>query len=53
MKIFEGSICTDKVGSDCFFSFEVPDDATEEETEELAREAAFEFIDWEYHEAEK
>lgn len=48
MKVIEGSIATEKVGSRCGFRFEVPDDTTPEEIEELAREAAFDRVDWHY-----
>jgi len=48
MKRIQGSIATDKVGSRCHFDFEVDDDCTPEEIEELAREAAFERIEWGY-----
>jgi len=48
MKKFTGVICTNKVGSDCHFEFEVEDDATEEEIDEMAKEVAFESIDWYY-----
>lgn len=52
MRKFRGSISTDVVGSECQFDFEVEDDATEEEIEEVAQMAAFEFIDWYYKEIE-
>ena len=48
MKKFTGVIRTNKVGSDCHFEFEAEDDATEEEIDEIAREFAFESIDWHY-----
>ena len=50
MRYYEGSIMTNIIGSECDFEFEVEDDATEEEIEEAARDAAFNFIDWSYHE---
>lgn len=46
MRKFVGSIGTNKVGSEVSFEFEVPDDASDEEIEECAREAAFNCIDW-------
>lgn len=48
MKTIKGYISTNKVGSESKFEFEVEDNATPEEIEELAREAAFERIDWSY-----
>lgn len=48
MKQIKGSISTDKVGSRCEFEFEMDDDATAEEIEEAARDAAFEMIEWGY-----
>jgi len=51
MRKFKGVIRTNKVGSDCQFEFEVDDDATEGEIEEVARECAFELIDWHFTES--
>lgn len=48
MKKIKGYIATNKVGSTCEFEFEMDDDATLEEIEEAAREAAFDRIDWSY-----
>lgn len=48
MKRYTGVICTNKIGSGCSFEFEVEDDATDEEIEDAAREAAFENIDYWY-----
>jgi hypothetical protein len=48
MKKIKGSISTNKVGSSCEFEFEMHDDATPEEIEEAARDAAFDLIDWHY-----
>lgn len=53
MKKYTGYIETDKVGSTCNFEFEVENDATEEEIEEIAREEAFSLIEWSYEEAEE
>lgn len=52
MRKFTGEIYTSKVGSSCKFSFEIDDDdeISEEELEELAREAAFQYIDWNFSE---
>lgn len=50
MRKFRGAISTNVVGSERQFDFEVEDDATEEEIEEVAQMAAFEFIDWYYEE---
>lgn len=51
MRKFIASIATSKVGSQCDVEFEVDDDATEEQIEEAARDAAFEYIDWWWEEA--
>lgn len=50
MRKFIGEISTNKIGSECHFEFEVPDDATDEEIEEEARQAAFEKVEWHYNE---
>lgn len=50
MKQYRGSIKTDKVGSDCYFEFEAEDDASPEEIEAEARDAAFEKIEWYFEE---
>lgn len=50
MRIFKGKISTDKIGSACEFEFEVPDDATESQVQEAAREAAFEHVEWSFKE---
>ena len=52
MKKYTGYIETNKVGSTCNFEFEVEDDATEEAIEEIAKETAFNLIEWSYEEAE-
>lgn len=46
MKRIIGYVETNKVGSRCEFEIEIDDDTTEEETEQLAREAMFERIEW-------
>lgn len=48
MKLYKGYVATNKVGSDCDFEFEADDDATEDEIGELAREAMFEQIEWNF-----
>ena len=48
MKIIQGQIRTSKVGSACEFEFEVEDDATPDEIESMARDAAFDLIEWNY-----
>jgi hypothetical protein len=50
MRQFTGVIRTDKIGSECEFEFEVEDDATTEQIDAEAREAAFNFIEWSYAE---
>lgn len=52
---FEGRIGTNKVGSDCEFEFEVNEEdlpknkeKRREYIEEMAKDAAFQFIDWSY-----
>lgn len=50
MKTYKGSVSTNMVGSDCEFEFEAEDDATDEEIDELAREAMFNEIEWYYDE---
>lgn len=53
MRKFKGIISTNIVGSECEFEFEVEDDATEEDIEMEARDAAFNWISWEYDEIKK
>ncbi len=50
MRVFNGSIKTDKQGSDCEFTFEVEDAISTEQIYEEAREAAFNCIEWHYKE---
>lgn len=50
MRRFKGMIRTDNIGSECEFEFEVEDDATEEQIQKEAREAAFEYVQWHYKE---
>lgn len=51
-RIVKGRVETNKVGSMSEFEFEVDDDCTDEEIEELARDAMFEHIEWNYEVAE-
>ena len=39
-------IATDKVGSECTGYFDIESDATDDEIEEQAKEAAFERLEW-------
>lgn len=48
MKTITGYIATNKVGSSCEFEFEVEDDVTPEQIEEMAKDAAFNCIEWSY-----
>lgn len=48
MKTITGYIKTNKVGSTCEFDFEVDDDATDEDIEQMAQEAAFNLVEWDY-----
>lgn len=48
MKKFKGSIRLNLVGCVREFEFEVDDDVSEEEIEQIAREHAFEHVDWNY-----
>lgn len=50
MREFEGSVRTNIVGLECEFFFEVEDNATKEEIEEAAKEAVFNWIEWDYEE---
>jgi len=47
---FKGSIRTSIDGSQCAFEFEVDANATDEEIEQVARESAFDNIEWSYKE---
>lgn len=46
MKKVKVWVSTKKVGSRCDDSFEIEDNATEEEIEELAEEVMWEMVDW-------
>lgn len=46
---FVGRIKTDKEGSSCEFEFEVGSDASSEDIDKEAREAAFNHVEWSYH----
>ena len=50
MRNFTGTIRTNKIGSECEFEFKVEDDTTPENIEELAREQAFQLIEWNFEE---
>ena len=48
MRKVTGYIETSKVGSRCTFEFDVDDEASNKEIEELAKETAFEYMDWDF-----
>lgn len=48
MKTVKGYVRTNKVGSTCEFSFEVDDDCPRDDIEELAKEAMFDRIEWNF-----
>lgn len=50
MRTFKGVIRTDQQGSECEFEFEVEDDATEDQINAEARDAAFQHVEWNYKE---
>lgn len=51
MRLFRGTISTNVVGSGCVFEVEIDESITDEdEIEEICREEALNWIDWEYHE---
>jgi hypothetical protein len=50
MKQYTGTVSTNKVGSECRFWFEMPEDATEEEIEHEAFASAMERVEWNYKE---
>lgn len=50
MKQYRGYIQTDKIGPKCEFEFEAEDDATPEEIESEAKDAAFNLIEWSFEE---
>lgn len=52
MKKYKGVIRTNRVGSDCHFEFEVDDDTSQEEIDEIATEMAFEKIDFYYEQVD-
>lgn len=53
MRKFEGTVSVNLVGCVVKFEFEAEDDATEEQIEEIAREAAFAEVQWNYEECKK
>ena len=50
MRKFAGEIGVNLVGCRVRFEFEADDDATDDEIEAAAKEAAFDNIDWSYDE---
>ena len=50
MRKYVGFIATDVSGSRCEFSFEVADNASDDEIDDEARQAAFDRVEWGYHE---
>ena len=50
MRQFKGTIKTDVQGSEVEFDLEVEDDATQEQIEEEAKQAAFEYVHWHFEE---
>lgn len=50
MRTFTGTIKTDVDGSEVEFEFDVPDEATQEQIEEEAKQAAFDWVQWSYDE---
>jgi hypothetical protein len=50
MRTFQGTIKTDVQGSEVEFEFEVPDDATQEQIDEEAKQAAFDCVQWHFDE---
>lgn len=46
MKTVKVWIATRKVGSQCETSFEIEDDATDKEIEEIAQECVWEMAEW-------
>ena len=52
MKVIVVSVSTGYVGAKREIEFSVEDDATEEEIEEMAKEAMFSLIDWNFWEKE-
>ncbi|MHC8403504.1 hypothetical protein ACYZTX_29795 [Pseudomonas sp. MDT1-17] len=50
MRTFTGTIKTDVQGSEVEFEFEVEDDATQEQIDEEAKQAAFDCVQWSFDE---
>lgn len=50
MRKFKGHISMSLVGCRLPFEFEVDDETTDEEVEQIAREVALELIDWNFDE---
>ena len=53
MKKIQVSVSTRKVGSKTETTIDVDDDAPESEIDEMAREAMFELINWDWREVTK
>lgn len=49
-RYFKGTISTDMIGSEVGFEFEASDNATEDEIDTLAKEEAFNWVNWYYEE---
>lgn len=50
MRYFRGAISTDVVGGEVEFEFETSDDATDDEIYGIAKEEAFNWVNWYYEE---
>lgn len=50
MKKYHGYVGTRKIGSDCHFEFEVEDNATEKEIQEIAIECMWDELEFNYEE---
>lgn len=53
MKKIQVYAMTNRVGSKVTTIIEVMDNATDDEIEEMAREAMFELVEWGFHEVEE
>lgn len=50
MKKYRGYVSTKKVGSDCYFEFEVEDNATETEIQDMAIQCVWDELEFNYEE---
>ena len=50
MKKYRGYVSTSKIGSDCEFEFEVEDNATEKEIQDIAIQCAWDELSFDYEE---